>query len=85
MRTLEETQPAYQHVTETHQIRVSQPPENTAQRDLVSDLLSSYKPLHRSEQLQENNVTIVHQPVISKQSTGFGASNHETTLPITEN
>ena len=47
VRTLEETQPAYQHVTETHQIRVSQPPENTAQHDLVSDLLSSYKPVHQ--------------------------------------
>ena len=41
--------------------------------------------MHQSEQLQENIVTIVHQPLICKQSAGFGALNRETTLPVTEN
>ena len=69
VRTLGEIQPTYQHVTETHQTQVSQTSAKVTQHDLMSnksETLSGYRPVHQSEQFQENNVTIVNQPVMNR-------------------
>ena len=82
------TQTSYQQASV---MKASQPPESIAQHSLVSsnsDSLSSYRPVHQSEQLHGNvseNVPIIHQPVVSKQQTSYGASNRVTSLSATEN